>query len=57
MKKLLTAKNSVIKIQNLIMNHESQPVKRNPNFYKKEISFSMLKKYWYDVKGFLHVLF
>ena len=57
MKKLLMAKNSVIKIQNLIMNHESQPVKRNPNFYKKEISFSMLKKYWYDVKGFLHVLF
>ena len=30
MKKLLIAKNSVVKIQILVENHESQPVKSNP---------------------------
>ena len=30
MKRLMITKNLVVKIQNLIVNHESQPVKLNP---------------------------
>ena len=30
MKKFMTTKNSVVGIQNLVVNHESRPVKSNP---------------------------
>ena len=32
-KKLMITNNSVMKIQNLVMNHKTRPVRSNPAFY------------------------
>ena len=35
----MTTKNSVVKIQNLLVNHESQPAKSNPEMIRKSKNF------------------
>ena len=42
MKKVMIIKNSVVKMQTLIMNHKSQPVKLNP-------SYGFLLVLWFDI--------
>ena len=46
MKKLMITKNLVVKIQNLTVNHESRPVKSNPDNVHKYIIFEYNLASW-----------
>ena len=57
---LMITKNSVVKMQNLVVNHESGPIKLNPEvlvihwlvlvcFYMRELSYDLLVKYWLNI--------
>ena len=43
MKRLTRTKNSVVKIQNSVVNHESQLVKSNPDIAEKILKYYMKK--------------
>ena len=56
----MITKNSVMKMQNLVVNHESGPIKLNPKvpvkhwlvlvcFYMRELSYDLLVKYWLNI--------
>ena len=47
-KRLIITKNSVVKIQNLVMNHELQPIKSNPDDTEKLCKFE--EKLTYGLK-------
>ena len=54
-KKLMTMKNSVVKIQNLVVNHESRPASSNPALFKKHWNFPC-KKPQVESRGFSSII-
>ena len=47
MKKLMITKNSVMKIQNVVVNHESQPVTSNPGVSRRLKKLEMVVFNWF----------
>ena len=54
-KKLMTTKNSVVKIQNLVVNHESRPAKSYPASLKKQWNFTC-KEAKVESRGFSSII-
>ena len=47
MKKLMITKNSVMKIQNVVVNHESRPVTSNPGVSRRLKKLEMVVFNWF----------
>ena len=54
--KLMTTKNSVMKIENLVVNHESRPVKLNPLLFSKNYT-SRCSNFFDQLDMFLMITF
>ena len=54
--KLMTTKNSVMKIENLVVNHESRPVKLNPLLFNKNYT-SRCSNFFDQLDMFLIITF